>query len=63
VALRFFEGPLDLLRLRRAPTFQLVAENAVSAPRAPCTAIRSCWRIFEPELQVIDFSDQAQPRE
>ena len=58
----FFEGPLDLLRLRRALT-QLVAENAVLRLVLRDDGTQLLLSQFEPELQVIDFSDQAQPRD
>ncbi len=58
----FFEGPLDLLRLRSALT-QLVAENAALRLVLRSDGTQELLAIFEPELQVIDFSDQAQPRD
>ncbi|HQZ05152.1 MAG TPA: amino acid adenylation domain-containing protein [Burkholderiaceae bacterium] len=58
----FFEGPLDLLRLRRALT-QLVAENAVLRLVLRDDGTQLLLSQFEPELQIIDFSDQAQPRD
>jgi len=58
----FFEGPLDLLRLRRALT-QLVAENAALRLVLCRDGTQELLAHFEPELQVIDFSDQAQPRD
>ena len=58
----FFEGPLDLPRLRRALT-QLVAENAALRLVLHSDGTQELLAHFAPELQVIDFSDQAQPRD
>ena len=57
----FFEGPLDLARLKRALS-RLVAENAALRLVIQSDGRQRLLPQFEPELPVIDLSDQTEPR-
>jgi len=58
----FFEGPLDLPRLRLALA-QLVAENAALRLVLKPDGTQTLLPHFEPELQIIDMSGQDHPRD
>ena len=58
----FFEGPLDLKRLRRALS-RLVAQNAALRLVLHRDGGQHLLPVFEPELPVIDFSGHAEPRQ
>lgn len=58
----FFEGSLDLERLRAALA-QLVVENAALRLVLRADGTQQLLPEFEPELQLIDFSDQPDPRD
>lgn len=58
----FFEGPLDLPRLRRALA-QLVAENAALRLVLQPDGTQRLLPHFQPQLQLIDMSDVSDPRQ
>lgn len=58
----FFEGPLDLARLRRALS-RLVAQNAALRLVLHRDGGQHLLSVFEPDLPVIDFSGHAEPRQ
>ncbi len=58
----FFEGPLDLPRLRRALS-QLVAENAALRLVLQPDGTQRLLPAFEPELQLIDMGAEPEPRQ
>ena len=58
----FFEGPLDLPRLRRALS-QLVAENAALRLVLQPDGTQRLLPAFEPELRLIDMSAEPEPRQ
>ncbi len=58
----FFEGPLDLPRLRRALA-QLVAENAALRLVVQGDGTQRLLPVFEPRLELIDMSGEADPRQ
>ncbi len=58
----FFEGPLDLPRLKRALT-QLVAEHAALRLVLQPDGTQRLLPAYEPVLQVIDMTGHAEPRQ
>jgi len=58
----FFEGPLELPRLKRALSL-LVAENAALRLVVQPDGTQRLLPVFEPDLQVIDMAGHAEPRQ